>query len=144
MASEAPRGFAWTPEMNRIFGQRPDWHPTPVGGRDWFYGVTRKQLEEALHSLPEWQREIRDKPFGASIKQILAATAEFPTAHFIGYRVVPEREDERIVIEAIVLLYVGRELAEQLAALLGSADDVYPPHIRKLASRSFQLDWGTP
>src|SRR5436305_591314 len=100
--SDEESGFTRTPEVRAIldkYEERDDAGAVKETGRvvHWA-GLTLDEALRLIELLPVWQVDDRQND-APSIGELLELGRGRPDIQYVGYRVVPERKDERIAFE---------------------------------------------
>ena len=100
-----PEGFTRTPEVRAILDQYED-AGQAFGGMVRFRGVPVAEAARLLRLLPPAQQDDAQN-FAPSFKELVTLLAEVPGATLHGYRITPERSDERITAEGFEMPVAG-------------------------------------
>lgn len=95
-----PQGFTRTPEVRAILDRYECRDES--GGIVDFEGLTVDDAIRLLERLPGWQ-ELERQNESPTFGEMVRLGMKYPGTLFFGYRVVPEREDERIQLEGFLL-----------------------------------------
>ena len=101
------KGFTTSPEIKELLGK---YERGALGGIARFDAIPASEAETLLQLLPESQREEKQND-APSFATFVEWGKEFGKVWFHGYRVLPERSDERISIEGF---YAPRHIAQEL------------------------------
>jgi len=103
-----PEGFTLKPEIREILSK----YETIIcyGGITQFDALPAREARKLLDLLPPEQRDDRQN-LSPTFLQFVELGEKFPGVYFHGYRVSPERSDERITLEGF---YAPKEVAEAL------------------------------
>ncbi|MFQ5858122.1 MAG: hypothetical protein ACE5LU_21165 [Anaerolineae bacterium] len=102
-----PKGYTQRDEIREIM--EPLLVSKEWGGIISFSGLTVEDGRKLLEFLPPANRECRQNAAPSFAEFVLDIGDRFPDAIFFGYQVVPEREDERITIEGVLIPMVTSE-----------------------------------
>lgn len=96
----SPQGFTQAPEIASILNQYEE--PPTRGGTIRFWRLPAADAARLLTLLPGWQGDDRQN-LSPTLRQFVEAGHRCPQMSFTGYRVVPERSDERVTIDGFVV-----------------------------------------
>ncbi len=128
---QSPQGFTRTDPIARILD--PYEEVESRGGIVPFHGLPGADAARLLALLPMWQGEDRQNA-APTFRQFAEAGQRCPEMSFSGHRVVPERPDERITIDAfhIPVSALPHECVQELWNICrpsqAAIDDVRPPY----------------
>lgn len=121
-----PAGFTRTPSVRAIL--EPS-EPAKLGGLAndgsigqivYFEGLTSADIKRLLELLPPEQADDGPSEGGPSFSEMVALGERYGTLRFSGYRVLPERPDERIVVTGID---VPQGLLDEILAGVDTPED---------------------
>jgi len=103
-----PKGFTAKPEIINILSRYET--GLSYGGIAYFDCLPTREARQLLELLPPEQGEDRQN-LAPSFAKLVELGEKFQEVYFHGYRVFPERSDERITLEGF---YAHREVAEAM------------------------------
>ncbi|MBS1253620.1 MAG: hypothetical protein MAG451_02672 [Anaerolineales bacterium] len=101
IARHGPEGFTQREEIREIM--EPLLRSEELGGIIRFSGLTVEDGRKLLELLPPANRECYHNAAPSFSEFVLEVGERFPDALFFGHQVIPEREDECISIEGVLL-----------------------------------------
>jgi hypothetical protein len=121
-ARRSPQGFTQAPEIRAILRPHEDSAQGDRGGIVRFDGLPGEDLRRLLPLLPDWQAQVAQNE-SPTLAEFAALGEQYPRLVFFGYRVLPERSDERITVEGFRAEGLSAEEARRLSEVGGRADE---------------------
>lgn len=122
-----PKGFTQRDEIREIM--EPLLEPQEWGGIISFSGLTVEDGRKLLELLPAANRECRQNAAPSFAEFVLDIGDLFPDAVFFGYQVIPQREDERITIEGVLvpMAFPSRKVLDAVWQFAEGEPDEFDP-----------------